>query len=405
MSLLRLVQVAAPAAPAASKGGVFFDSVSKRLVFIDEKGQKTEISGGLDSLKPLINSSFRFAQRQVPGTLTSYASTTGRTYAADRWGMTIQTSSLQYARADTSTTPETNLQARFYGQFKQITGAGKFILSQVMEGSRCQHMRGQQVRMMCALKGSSAKTIRLGLLQLNTSGTVDTIPAAFESAFGADTVDPTWGTNLAIIAPDFVPLACFGVAPGTMAIRNSAIDCTVTTAWQTFGGIFTLPSNFKNLIPVIWTDSQFSVNDILNVSEVTLLNQVHDADWNDMPDETDLAACQRYYCKSFDIDTNPAQNAGLAGAIRGHVSVAGAVSATDAFARFPVPMRAAPTLTYFNPSAANAFLRNVTQASDSTATSTGNVSQQGVDINATGVAVTWTVAQSTAVHYTANAEL
>lgn len=404
MSRVRLNTVAAPSAPASNKAELFYDSTSKRVRLIDEKGQKSDISGGLDSLKLMTNAGFKFAQRQVPATLTSYAATTGRTYAADRWGMTIQTSSLQYARVDSIGAPETNLQARFYGQFKQITGAGKFILSQVVEASRGFHMRGEQVRLQCLLKASSAKTIRVGLLQLNSAGTVDTIPAAFEAAFGADTVDPTWGTNLALIAPDLVVLSAYGFAPGTQAIRNSAVDCSVTTAWQSFGALFTLPSNFKNLIPVIWTDSQFAINDVLNVSQVTVLNQTQDSDWNEMPDEQDLEACQRFFVKSFDPDTNPAQNAGLGGAVRGTVTVAGAVAAPDAAIRFPVSMRGTPTLTYFNPSAVNAFLRNVTAATDATATATGTANGQGTDVSATGLAA-WTVGQSTAVHYTANAEL
>jgi len=57
------------------------------------------------------------------------------------------------------------------------------------------------------------------------------------------------------------------------------------------------------LIVVIWTDAQFSINDILNVSEFTILNQAQDADWNEMTDEQDLEACQRYFQKSCDVDT------------------------------------------------------------------------------------------------------
>jgi hypothetical protein len=404
MSRLRLNQVAAPSAPASGKNELFYDSTLKRVRSIDEKGAKVDVSAGLDSIKTLVNGSFRFAQRQTPGTLTSYALTTGRSFAADRWGMTIQTSSLQYARVDTNTAPETGLSARFYGQFKQITGAGKFIVSQVMEASQCLNMRGRQVRLQISLKASSAKTIRLGLLQLTASGTVDTIPAAFESAFGADTVDPTFGTNLSKIAPDLVVLAAFGATPGTQSIRNNAIDCSVTTSWQNFGGLFTVPSDCKNLIVVIWTDAQFSVNDILNVSQITLLNQTGDCDWNEWPVATELAISQRYYCKSFPVDTAPVQTGGLAGSVRGNVAVAGAVAAPDAYIRFPVNMRANPTMTYFNPSAGNAFLRNVTAGTDATATANGTVGEDAVDVSATGLAA-WTVAQSTAVHYTADAEL
>jgi len=401
MSFIKLTKNAAPNTPAANKVAIWFDTTLKRLRLKDETGVARDVSpAGLENQDLLINPAFQIAQRQAPGTLTSYANTTGRTYAADRWGMTIETASLQYARVDSNAAIESGLQARFYGQFKQITGAGKFVISQVVEGSNCLHVRANQVRLQVKMKASSAKTIRLGLLQLQQAGTIDTIPAVFASAMGASTVDPTWGTNLALIAPDTV----IQDTAATQSIRNSAVDCSVTTAWQVFGAIFTLPNNYKNLIPVIFTDSQFSINDILNVTECGLYDKPGPVDWEERPIDDQLEDCQRYFCKSFDMDTNPVQNAGLAGSVRGHVAVAGAVAAPDAFVRFPVPMRAAPTLTYFNPSVANAFLRNVTAATDATATATGTASQQGTDISATGLAA-WTVAQSTAVHFTANAEL
>jgi len=291
-----------------------------------------------------------------------------------------------------------------------LTGAGKFILSQVVEGSRGGHMRNRQVRVMCVMKASSAKTIRLGLLQLTNAGTVDTIPAAFESAFGADTVDPTWGTNLSLITPDLLPLACFGVAPGTQAIRNTAVDCSVTTAWQTFGAIFTLPSNYKNVIPVIWTDAQFSVNDILNVSQVTILNQTQDADWNEMPDEQDLEACQRYFEKSCNVDTplvatpalgiNTGETVGIAGKA-GAVANAGII-----WCPFRVPKRAtAPTVTLFNPvTNSNAQVRDEVANVDHTATSAVNNTENGFSLTSTGNAST-AVGDRIGIHWTAEKEL
>lgn len=73
--------------------------------------------------------------------------------------------------------------------------------------------------------------------------------------------------------------------------------------------------------------------------------------------------------------------------------------------RFPVHMRAAPTtLTFYNPSAANAFVRNTTAGSNATATASANVAASGMDATFTGIAA-WTVAQSVALHYTADAEL
>jgi len=63
----------------------------------------------------------------------------------------------------------------------------------------------------------------------------------------------------------------------------------------------------------------------------------------------ELILCQRYYWKTFPIATAPAQNVGRVGSIIGTL-VGGVLNAT---ADFPVVMRATPTITTFNPSAAN----------------------------------------------------
>lgn len=396
MSRLRFNKVAVPATPAADKGEIFVDTDTERPRYIGDDGFVSNLTGDGRDWNGIINGEMGFAQRQAPGTLTTYSNTTGRAYGADRWGVTNENASVQYIRTDTSGAIEAGLQARYYGNWSKITTTGKIVLSQVIEGSNCHHLRGRKVRLQMKLKASATKTIRIGLLQLAAAGTLDTIPATFASAFGANTVDPTWGTNLAAITP---------LAPENATIRGAGIDCVVTTAWQRFGAVFSVPTDFKNLVVVVYTDSQFVAADVLKMSEVGIYDGPEIRQWATRAQGLDQMKCQRYYAKSFNIDTLPAQNAGLAGSVRGWVSIAGAVAGVHGGIRFPVPMRVAPaTLVFFNPSAANAFLRNTTAATDATATSGTSTSEQGVEVTATGLAA-WTVAQSAAVHYTADAEL
>jgi hypothetical protein len=77
----------------------------------------------------------------------------------------------------------------------------------------------------------------------------------------------------------------------------------------------------------------------------------------------EMMLCQRYYRKTFPDGTVPAQNAGTPGALS---LVAPTTTATGLsfFWSFDIPMRAAPTITTYNPSAANANWRNSTGASD-----------------------------------------
>lgn len=113
----------------------------------------------------------------------------------------------------------------------------------------------------------------------------------------------------------------------------------------------------------------------------------------------------RYYQKSFALDTIPATAVGVAGAARVPCTTALAV-ATSVVARVQhvVPLfHALGTITFFNPSAANAFARNATLGTDATATSSVNPSPSGFNWNCTGLAA-WAVGNDIGVHYTVEAD-
>lgn len=347
----------------------------------------------------LINGGFDFAQRQVAATLTSYGTSANRQYTADRWAAMVQTSSLQFQRIDTSAAPETNLTARNYGKYKQITGAGKAVILQWVEGAASMPLRGRKVRLQVKLKRTvaAAMTVRVGLAQLAAAGALDGPPAAFVSAYGANGVDPTFGASVALIAP--VALTAIGGA-----IANSALTCVLSGAWVMYSAVFTVPADCKNLAAVIWSDSQLAINDELNIGEAGLYDGPDVLDWMPGPIAAEIDRARRFYHKSFPLDVAPAQNAGLTGAIRGNAAQAGAVAFVHMAIRFPLWMRAAPTMVYFNPAAANAFLRYPITPSDATATSATQVTESQAEVTATGLAA-WVAGGGVAIHYTADAEI
>lgn len=114
----------------------------------------------------------------------------------------------------------------------------------------------------------------------------------------------------------------------------------------------------------------------------------------------ELLACRRYYRKTFPQATAPAQNAGTTGALalQAAAATANGCSLWDAF---DVLMRAAPTVTTFNPSAANANWRDTTGAVDRAATVI-NASEHGVGIY---ISATPTAGNTHQIHATADAEL
>jgi len=122
------------------------------------------------------------------------------------------------------------------------------------------------------------------------------------------------------------------------------------------------------------------------------------------PYGTELALCQRYATSSFPSGTAWAQNAGTTGAYAYLVQVSSTTAGFGVSMPFPVQMRTAPTVTYYNPSAANDKWRNTIANADS-------ASGAAVNINAWGTMITnYQVAgdsasQTCKVHWSATSEL
>jgi hypothetical protein len=327
----------------------------------------------------LVNGGFEFAQRQTPGTYTTIAIDT---YSADRWRISRENADLQYARVDAL--GQTGLSSRYFGVFKKITNTGKMVLYQILEGSNSVPLRGKTVIFQVKMTASAAKTIRMAVIELQNAGTLNTIPGTFVTAYGANTVDPTLGANLAII--------------------TSAQSKSVTTAWQTFSVSVTVPSDSKNLICALWTDSQFAANDILYVAEAGLYVGNALRPWVPRLFSQELALCQRHYFKTFPVDTAPAQSGGATHVHRWVAVVAAATVQRPPPLYFPVQMFAVPAITYFNPSAANAQARDLTAVADCSSTASAAVSAFHVMVNATGPAGS-AVGNAHAVALTAEAEL
>lgn len=119
------------------------------------------------------------------------------------------------------------------------------------------------------------------------------------------------------------------------------------------------------------------------------------------PFESELIACQRHFWKTFRYDVAPAQNVGSPSADhQWGAQRAGALS-NFGFLAFPVVMRVAPTITFFNPGAANAQARDLDVPGDCSSTSS-TAFVRGVRYTTTGHAST-AVGNTLAFHMTADA--
>lgn len=396
MSRLRLNKVAKPSAPAADKAEVYLSTVDERLKMIDDSGAEINLISQADK-NILINGGFDFCQRAaVALTNITSPSATNRVYSADRWGFTVgNVATPQFQQVDTVGAIEAGITARYYARYKQLTNAAKIALVQVIEAASTQPLRGRVVRFQIKARYSvgSNRTMRLGMV-CNT-GTVDAPTAGWISAFNANTTDPTLGASLAYIAPTLVE-------NGT--IVGNAMSFILTSAWQRFSATFTVPSDCDNIMPVIFSDSTFAANDDFLITECACFEGQEILDWNPASAADEILRVQRFYCKTFPIGVVPVTNSNN-GVIKWGVGVAGANAGTWGGWRFPVRMVKAPTVTLFNPAAANAQVRQFSAtAGDCSVSSAANITDVSCEFTATPGA-TAVIGSVVGVNATADAEL
>lgn len=133
------------------------------------------------------------------------------------------------------------------------------------------------------------------------------------------------------------------------------------------------------------------------LTSVQLENGTVATQYEDRTFGTELALCQRYFCKTFPLATAPAQNAGPNGAI-GFVSQAAVLS--SALWRFPVEMRTDPsTVTTFSTNAANG---NWSTNVDTPTASVVHAGSTGIEIRASTPSA---AGRGYTIHATASAEL
>jgi hypothetical protein len=413
MSLIQ-AKSAAPSSPAAGNVSLYADTADGKWKSIDEAGliRAMELDGWRD--RPIIyNGAFEFWQRQAPGTLTTYSSVGGRVYSADRWWISNENTSVQGIRGDTETTKETGLGTRFYGTFSKITTTGKFMVGQAMGATSIMNLRGNTVRVQFLLKASASLTLRMGLVQLAAAGTVDTVPinaGTFVTAWGANSTDPTLGTNLAYLTP--VANSADG---GT--ISGNAMSCAATTAWARFSCCFSPPNDCHNLVLAVWTDSQFTAAQSFSISEAGMY-EGPEVRTNFVPYASilEMLRVQKYYAKSFPLGIAPAASLAVATAGYGSDGIQGKAGSGTANGTFlpivwPVRMRVAPTtVTFFTPVGAGAVAYRHTGTTPAVQGATAVMASGTTDV---GTIVTVTneatangaVGDLVSVHWTAEAEL
>lgn len=193
--------------------------------------------------------------------------------------------------------------------------------------------------------------------------------------------------------------------PTGSAQANGSVRALSTSAQRLTYGPYTIPANATEIavrISAAHAAAAAGADDWTEVTNVKLEIGVKASPFVPEPLALTLLAAMRHYQKSFVTATAPAQNAGSGtGERRFPATVAGANANRLGMVQFPVPMRAAPSVTFYNPAAANGQVRDLTAAADCSGTAAANITEKGFAIGCTGNAAT-AVGNDLAVHWVAD---
>lgn len=302
----------------------------------------------------LINSQFDIWQRG-----TSFAAIATSTYTADMWVPSYVTSGVVTVSQDTSvpTAAQSATLSSFSGKLActtvdaSIAAGDFFVFDQRVEGFSWRALAQRSMTLSFWVKSNLTGTY---CVCLRNSGNDRSYVAEYTINVANTWEQKTINILASPVAGTWVyDSTGVGVRLGFTLACGSTFQTTVG-AWNT--GNFLGTSNQVN-----WLASNTNT---FNITQIQLEYGDVSSPFEARFWPQELLDSQRYYAKTFNYATAPAQSAGTGGAIAYRNPVAGA-TARGLVWTFPNTMRAAPSITYYNPSAGNTKWRNATLAADS----------------------------------------
>lgn len=281
----------------------------------------------------IINGDFRFNQRNFT------SNTTDNTYNFDRWvqanGGTTGTLTITPQTFTPGTAPVAGYEAINYVQCVTASGvsANTFALyNQYIEDTRT--FAGQTVTLSFWAKATSG-TPKIATEIGQNFGSGGSPSSAVYTAGGAVTLSTSWARYSTTISVPSVAGKTFGTTANTSYLG--------ATLWLSGGSTFNTRASsigLQNATFQIWGVQleEGSVATAFQTATGTI--------------QGELAACQRYFCKTFPLATAPASNAGQSGSYFAPRAYGAQANVYVFYWQFPVSMRAAPTITTYSPSAA-----------------------------------------------------
>lgn len=202
------------------------------------------------------------------------------------------------------------------------------------------------------------------------------------------------------IAVEFIQNFGTGGSPSTQVDGIGVTTCALTSSWQKIEVTVNIPSisgktlgtsHDGYLLVSFWFDAGSSFNARTNslgqqsgtfdIAQVQLEKGSVATPFEERHVGEELLLCQRYYCKTYDMDTVPG-TATTGGSCTFFITnVANSDHSVQIFWKFPTIMRAAPTVTFYSDTSGTSA--KVRMASGDVNVVSSGVSDNGVYISAT----------------------
>lgn len=265
--------------------------------------------------------------------------------------------------------------------------AQRFGLLTILEGKDAKILRGKQVTFRPRVRISNSQAVRVAILEW--TGTEDSVTSDVVN----DWTSGTYTGNNFFVAANYTISAVGAKTPSA----NTWTDMDALTV--------TLGSTFNNLVLFVWVEQTAAQNVTLDIGKVRFVEGSYAEEVEYPQFSEELWRCQRYFEKSFLYSVAPAQNVGSeSGAVTWQGFRAGTVLQYAGRHHFANHKRIVPTMTFYNPRAADSQVRNITQNQNTSATGSNAIGEENFEVFCTGSASS-AIADIYAVHWTANAEL
>lgn len=349
-------------------------------------------TGSMGFRNRLINSDMRIDQRNAGASITA----NGSTYAVDRF--VFSTNQVSKATAQRSTTAPagfTNSLLVTSSAATSFASGDYFSITQKIEGFNCADLAwgtASAVAVAISFRVQSSLTGTFGGAINNSAGN-----RSYPFSYTISAAN-TWEEKTIVVPGDTTGTWLTDNGTGMnvrFALGMGSTYSGTAGAW-TAGDI----ESVTGAVNVLGTNGATFYITGVQLEAGSVASPFERRDYG-----RELMMCQRYYFKTFEQNTAPAQNIGsYSGAFVYPTTTAGATINRSHNLFFPVQMRASPTLTTFSPSAASAEVYNSTGGLACTSSGSLYLGQNGFVIFCTGNA-SGAVGQLLTIHATASAEL